>query len=94
MESRAVDWAGGSAAEVAGAWEETESGYRTTIRIADEKLRGLSEGSEVGFDLIVNEVQSGRLRRAGQLVWSGGGGWVYLRGDRQDPARFGRLVLG
>jgi hypothetical protein len=27
------------------------------------------------------------------LVWSGGGGWVYLRGDRQDPARFGVLEL-
>jgi len=94
MGSRAVEWADGDAAGVAGSWEETESGYRATIRIVDEKLRGLSEGSEVGFDLIVNEIQPGRLRRAGQLVWSGGGGWVYLRGDRQDPARFGRLVLG
>ena len=34
-----------------------------------------------------------RLRRAGQLVWSGGGGWVYLRGDRQERARFGVLEM-
>lgn len=94
IESRRVEWAEGDATGVTGGWEETETGYRATIRVADEKLRGLSEGSEVGFDLIVNQIQSGRLRRAGQLVWSGGGGWVYLRGDRQDPERFGRLVLG
>jgi len=29
----------------------------------------------------------------GQLVWSGGNGWVFLRGDRQDPERFGVLEL-
>jgi len=26
-------------------------------------------------------------------VWSGGGGWVWLRGDRQDPGRFGVVEL-
>ena len=41
----------------------------------------------------MNRMRPGRERRAGQLVWSGGGGWVYLRGDRQDPARFGVLEL-
>ena len=35
----------------------------------------------------------GVLRRAGQLAWSGGGGWVYLRGDRQDPSALGMLEL-
>jgi hypothetical protein len=50
-------------------------------------------GDVLGFDLLVNEAHPGRLRRAGQLVWSGGGGWVYLRGDRQDPAAFGTLEL-
>ena len=43
--------------------------------------------------LIVNEMLPGRMRRVGQLVWSGGGGWLWLRGDRQDPARFGILDL-
>jgi len=33
------------------------------------------------------------VRRVGQLVWSGGGGWVWLRGDRQAPERFGLLEL-
>jgi hypothetical protein len=27
------------------------------------------------------------------LVWSGGGGWVYLRGDRQPETAFGILEL-
>jgi hypothetical protein len=26
-------------------------------------------------------------------VWSGGNGWVYLQGDRQDPDRMGVLEL-
>jgi hypothetical protein len=46
---------------------------------------------EIRFDLLVNRMEPGRRRRAGQLVWSGGGGWVYLRGDRQGPERFGRI---
>jgi len=33
----------------------------------------------------INEMTPGRQRRAGQLVLSGGGGWVYLRGDRESP---------
>ena len=45
-------------------------------------------GDEIGFDLIVNEMYSDRTRRAGQLVWSGGGGWVYLRGDRHRAVRW------
>jgi hypothetical protein len=50
-------------------------------------------GEVIDFDLLVNRMLPGRMRRAGQLVWSGGGGWVWLRGDRQDPARFGTLEL-
>jgi hypothetical protein len=38
-------------------------------------------------------MQPGRVRRAGQLVWSGAGGWIYLRGDRHDPAPLGTLEL-
>jgi hypothetical protein len=47
----------------------------------------------VRFDLAVNEMRDERQRRAGQLVWSGGGGWVYLRGDGQDASRLGVLDL-
>jgi hypothetical protein len=63
-----------------------------TLRIVvpDWQVRG---GDRIPFDLLVNEMLPGRLRRAGQLVWSGGGGWVYLRGDRQPAAAFGMLEL-
>jgi hypothetical protein len=79
---------------VTGAWGQTEEGYLITARMADPVFAGLQPGNRLGFDLLVNEARPGRMRRAGQLVWSGGEGWVYLRGDRQDPARFGTLELG
>ena len=77
---------------VTGAWQRTEAGYSMTLRIGlpDWPVRG---GVRFPFDLLVNEMRPGRLRRAGQLVWSGGGGWVYLRGDRQPAAGFGMLEL-
>jgi hypothetical protein len=79
---------------VTGAWGRTEEGYLITARMADPVFAGLQPGNRLGFDLLVNEARPERMRRAGQLVWSGGEGWVYLRGDRQDPARFGTLELG
>lgn len=45
----------------------------------------------VGFQLVVNEAIEGRERRLGQLVLGGGGGFAYLRGDREDPQ--GALTL-
>ena len=78
---------------VRGGWQPTESGYRITAAISPPGWGAMRSGEAIGFDLLVNEMQSDRLRRAGQLVWSGGGGWVWLRGDRQDPARFGILEL-
>ncbi|HEU5042091.1 MAG TPA: hypothetical protein VFT84_14780, partial [Gemmatimonadales bacterium] len=91
-----VHGAGGTAGDagmVAGASRWTGDGYAVTlaIRIPDWEPR---TGDELGFDLLVNRMEPDRDRRAGQLVWSGGGGWVYLRGDRQDPAAFGVLELG
>ena len=58
---------------VTGAWQPTGTGYSMALRVAlpDWSPRG---GDAVGFDLIVNEMHPDRLRRAGQLVWSGGGG--------------------
>lgn len=82
----------GDAATVEGAWQPTETGYTLTLRVALPDWSPRS-GDTLGFDLLVNEMQPGRERRAGQLVWSGGGGWVYLRGDRQSAADFGRLEL-
>jgi len=78
---------------VAGGWERTEQGYRVTVRLPWPAQARPHVGGRVSFDLIINEMLPGRLRRAGQLVWSGGDGWVWLRGDRQDAARFGVLEL-
>jgi hypothetical protein len=79
--------------EVRGSWEPTDSGYRMTLAIAPSGWGPFRPGDEIGFDLLVNQMLPDRLRRAGQLVWSGGGGWVWLRGDRQDPGRLGTLEL-
>jgi hypothetical protein len=82
-----------SAGDVQGGWSETAAGYRVTVAIAPAFWGEAYAARAVDFDLIVNEMRSGRERRAGQLVWSGGGGWIWLRGDRQSPERFGVLEL-
>jgi hypothetical protein len=77
---------------VRGRWERTEGGYSIglSLTIPDWDPH---PGDVAGFDLLINRMEHGRTRRSGQLVWSGGGGWVYLRGDRQDPASLGILEL-
>jgi heparinase II/III-like protein len=91
--ARGVSGARLGADEVKGGWQRTEAGYRITVAIAPPAWGPFRPGDEIDFDLLVNQMLPDRLRRAGQLVWSGGGGWVWLRGDRQDPARFGTLEL-
>ena len=78
---------------VTGGWQRTDSGYRVTVAVPWPEGVRPHAGGRVAFDLIINEGLPGRTRRVGQLVWSGGNGWVWLRGDRQDPARFGVLEL-
>ena len=90
---RAVAETGATSGMVQGNWQATDTGYILTARIVPPEWGQLPPGIEIGFDLLVNHMTPGRYRRAGQLVWSGGGGWVWLRGDRQDPARFGSLLL-
>jgi len=90
---RGVEGTGGDADRVRGAWRRTDHGYRVTLALGWPEGYTPRLGGRVGFDLIVNEMLPGRERRAGQLVWSGGGGWVWLRGDRQDRTRFGVLEL-
>jgi hypothetical protein len=90
---RAMAGSSGDAAAVTGAWCQTDEGYCITARLEEPAFASLREGARLGFDLLVNEARPNRVRRAGQLVWSGGGGWVYLRGDRQDEADFGVLEL-
>jgi hypothetical protein len=82
------------AGSVRGAWSPTDAGCLVTIAIERPELGVLPGGTRIAFDLVVNEMRPDRQRRAGQLVWSGDGGWVYLRGDRHDIARWGSLVLG
>jgi hypothetical protein len=77
--------------QLAGAWMRTDTGYRITARLALSESAHAHAGHRYGFDVLVNEMQEDRTRRAGQLVWSGGNGWVWLRGDRQSPERFGVL---
>jgi hypothetical protein len=87
---------GGTASQedtVRGSWQATESGYILTVAIVPSGWGQFRPGEVMEFDLLVNQMLPGRMRRAGQLVWSGGGGWVWLRGDRQDAARFGTLEL-
>ena len=78
---------------VRGAWRSTDTGYCITLAIAWPEGFVKHAGGRIGFDLLVNEMHADRERRVGQLVWSGGNGWVWLQGDRQDPARFGILEL-
>lgn len=94
LRARATSGTPGDPDMVQGAWAPTEQGYRITLAVAAPGWAEAYSGIRVDFDLLVNHIGPGRLRRAGQLIWSGGGGWVWLRGDRQDPAAFGALELG
>ena len=93
IRTHVVSDAGGAAEDVHGAWRATSDGYRVTLALHWPEGLLTHVGGRVGFDVIVNEMAAGRERRVGQLVWSGGGGWVFLRGDRQDPKRHGALEL-
>ena len=74
-------------------WRLTTSGYtvRLALELADQPA---GQGMPIGLDVIVNESAPERERRRGQLVMSGADGeFVYLAGDRHDPARLLRFVL-
>ena len=90
---RTTSDASGEPALVRGAWRRSDGGYRVTLALPVALVGRAHVGARLGFDLLVNEMLPGRERRAGQLVWSGGNGWVWLRGDRQDAERFGVLEL-
>jgi hypothetical protein len=66
-----------------GRWQRTADGYR--ILIAVDAGRVLEPGTAFQMNLVVNEMYPNRSRRAGQLALAGGGGFVYLRGDREYP---------
>jgi hypothetical protein len=93
LHTRAIAGFAGTPEMVEGSWSPTQNGYRVTLALKPPGWSDVRLGDHIDFDLLINEMQPERLRRAGQLVWSGGGGWVWLRGDRQDPSRFGTLEL-
>ncbi|HET9707050.1 MAG TPA: heparinase II/III family protein [Gemmatimonadales bacterium] len=93
VRTHVVSDATGDARDVRGAWRTTSDGYCVTLAVQWPEGLLTHVGGRVGFDVIVNEMAPGRERRVGQLVWSGGGGWVFLRGDRQDVGRHGMLEL-
>ncbi|HVH09090.1 MAG TPA: hypothetical protein VM736_04770, partial [Gemmatimonadales bacterium] len=90
---RRVTNALGDPDKVRGAWRRTDAGYRLTLGVPWPEDERPHVGGRLRFDLLINEMVPGRVRRAGQLVWTGGNGWVWLRGDRQEPARLGMLEL-
>ena len=90
---RATSDTSGDPHGVRGSWRRLERGFRATFGVAWPQWQRAHVGGRVRFDLLVNEMLPGRVRRAGQLVWSGGNGWVWLRGDRQDVDRMGVLEL-
>jgi hypothetical protein len=71
-------------------WRPTPRGYTLRARVL---LPTNELDRPVGLDLLVNETAPGRVRRRGQLVLSGGSGFVYLRGDRQERERLLQLRL-
>lgn len=74
-------------------WRPWREGYEVRIELP---VPGLATQAEHGvdLDLLINETVSGRRRRRGQLVMSGAAGeFVYLRGDRHDPACLIPLVI-
>ena len=79
----AVAGTAGDVSEVSAKWVRTPDGY--SMLVALDLGAQLQEGRIIPINLVVNEMYANRERRAGQLALSGGG-WVYLRGDREDPA--------
>jgi hypothetical protein len=91
-----------AAAAPAADWAATPGGWTldAAVPLAPLRARAAEVGAApvVALALLVNEMPAGRERRRGQLVLDGaegggGGAFIYLRGDRYDPARGLRLRL-
>jgi hypothetical protein len=79
---RAVAGTAARAADADGESRRTPDGYEMLVRC--QSGAPLRPGDRLRFTAVVNEMRPGRERRAGQLALAGGG-WVYLRGDRESP---------
>ena len=70
-------------------WRPSASGY---LLVAHATLPAGT--TELGVDVLVNEIGPDRTRRRGQLVMSGARGeFVYLRADRHDRERLPRFTF-
>lgn len=77
-------WAGLALADAR--WSRTAEGYELTAAVSIAEA--WASGTVLHVGVIVNETIPERTRRRGQLVLGGAEGeWIYLRGDRHDPAR-------
>jgi hypothetical protein len=79
---RAVAGTAADTRRLQASWRRTVGGYE--IGLDFDTGRPVRRGDQFALNLVVNEMRRGRERRAGQLALSGGG-WVYLRGDRESP---------
>lgn len=66
-------------------WRLLEHGWAMRLTWPISAMPMTSRGC-LQWDLVVNECVEGRERRRGQLVFSGGGGFGYLAGDRRPIA--------
>lgn len=73
----------GDASRVSGTWCRTDRGYRIVVTV--NTGREVASGTTFRVNFVVNEMYPERVRRAGQLALANGGGFVYLRGDRESP---------
>lgn len=82
--------AGGDVPPLNAEWRLTSDGYRVRVSLP-RGSRGLGVDRHFMLNVVINEISRDRERRRGQLIAtgadSGGGEWVYLRGDREDPKR-------
>jgi hypothetical protein len=71
-----------------GRWVQQPDGFRM------ECVASCQLPADFSIQVVVNETTALRERRRGQLVRTGhtGESWAYLRGDREDPAGFLRLL--
>ena len=82
IRARAVEGTAARAEAVRGTARRTPTGYE--VLVLCDTGRRFAPGDTFRFNVVVNEMRPGRERRQGQLAFTGGG-WVYLRGDR-EPA--------
>ncbi len=91
--ARAIPGSPSELVALSGGSMRTDDGYVLTVALPCDGLSAAPDRSTMTFDVCINEMREERVRRAGQLAWGGGGGWIYLRGDRRADTSWGLLSL-